>query len=84
MAADRAVEFNKQLEEHRSNLTANQLKRARKKRAKLFQQVRRQLKQQKPCPAVLHCGVLCIVCRACTLFSHLPGAAMLNSKLTRQ
>ncbi|WIA28505.1 hypothetical protein OEZ86_011048 [Tetradesmus obliquus] len=38
MAADRAVEFNQQLEEHRSNLTANQLKRARKKRAKLFQQ----------------------------------------------
>jgi hypothetical protein len=67
MAAGKAVEFNKQLEEQRSNLTANQLKRARKKRAKLFQQVRKQLQA-----ALLRCtaapGVLCIVCHACTYY----------------
>jgi hypothetical protein len=70
MAADRAVEFNKQLEEHRSNLTANQLKRARKKRAKLFQQVNRQVQTaQTPASLLIAFHVLFSVCHACTLLA---------------
>jgi hypothetical protein len=62
MAAGKAVEFNNQLEEHRSNLTANQLKKARKKRAKLFQQVSKQLQAAKPSHVALLLLVFCVFC----------------------
>jgi hypothetical protein len=59
MAAGKAVEFNNQLEEQRSKLSANQLKKARKKRAKLFQQVRKQLQASQPRSVALLLLVVC-------------------------
>jgi Flp pilus assembly protein TadB len=76
MAAGKAVEFNNQLEEQRSNLTANQLKKARKKRAKLFQQVRKQLQAAQARSAALLLLVFCAFCAMRALVW--SKAAMLN------